>query len=214
MFRRRRKLPVLARVPRRRGERRRPGSLDRAELDGFNALLEVVDGSRAVLMTGDEGKTAISLGLAAAAVASGRRAILVECDLARPALAATLGIAPAPGLAEYLRYEAEAPQLLQSVVLAGPGAGRAAAPLVCIAAGTPTSHAPTLLASESFGHAIARLRSAYDVVVLDGPSLEDEHSLNAASVRADMTLAYSAASGIPKRLRATLDGLVVADEDA
>ena len=65
----------------------------------------------------------------------GRRTVLVECDLARPRLAADLGLAPGPGLHEYLRWEAEAAEILQPLVLAGPAAAGAGEPLVCIAAG-------------------------------------------------------------------------------
>ena len=42
-----------------------------------------------------------------------------------PRLADALGLAPAPGLHEYLRWEAEAPEILQPLVLAGPGLGGA-----------------------------------------------------------------------------------------
>jgi succinoglycan biosynthesis transport protein ExoP len=205
---------VLAELPGRRAGRTGLGSLDRAELEAFSTLLGAVGASRTVLATGYEGKSAVAAGLAAAVVAGGRKAVLVESDLARPTLASRLGLAEAPGLAEYLRYEAEAAQILQPVVLAGPATGRATAPLICIAAGTPTSHGPTLLASQSYRHVTAKLRNAYDVVVVDGPPLDDADSLIAAAAQADMTLACCSGSEVPKRVRSHLDGLVVPDEPA
>jgi Mrp family chromosome partitioning ATPase len=208
MLRRRRRPPVLAEIPDMRdGER--PGSLDRAELGALGGLLNAVRDSRAVLATGDEGKSALALGLATVAAAEGARVALVECDLTGPVLAARLGLAAAPGLHEYLRGEAEAPQILQSLVLAGPASARAAAPLVCIPAGRPASDGPTLLASEAFAHAIAKLRGAYDFLVLDGPPLEDESSLAAAASRADATLACVSGAEIPRTLPGPVTGLVV-----
>lgn len=209
MFRRGRKLPVLARVPGSPGQRGRPGALDRTELEAFKGLSRSLDGSPIVLATGYDGKSTVALGLAAAAITEGRGTVLVECDLARPTLASVLGLTEAPGLAEYLRYEAEAAQILQSVVLAGPAAGRAVAPLVCIAGGAPTSHGPTLLASESLRHVISKLCSAYELVVIDGPPFDDEHSLRAVAAQVDKTLACCLASEVPRALRAEIDALVV-----
>lgn len=209
MFRRRRRPPVLAELPDPRGEQARPGSLSRAELETFGGLLGTVHGSRAVLATGEESKSALALGLATVAAVEGRRAALVECDLTRPALATRLGLAAAPGLHEYLRWEAEAPQILQSLVPVGPASGRTAAPLTCVVAGGPAGDSSALLASEAFSHAIAKLRNAYDLLVLDGPPLLDEPSLLAVAPRVDKTLACGSRSGIPKRLGIHVDGLVV-----
>jgi len=207
MLRRRRSPPVLAEVPGSRHGRLR--SLDRAQLDAFTGLLGAVGESRAVLVTGREAKSAVAVGLATVAAGSGRRAVLVECDLARPTLAASLGLSAVPGVAEYLRCEADAPQLLQPVVLAGPATGQASAPLVCIAAGDATSQGPTLLASESFRHMAAKLRSAYDFVVAEGPPVADQDALIAASVQFDATVACCSGSELPQALRAHVDGLVV-----
>jgi Mrp family chromosome partitioning ATPase len=211
MFHRRPKPPVLARIPGRRGRRRAPGALDRADLKAFATLRRAVGPSHVTLLTGDREGSRIAIGLATAFVADGRRAALIECDLTHPTLASRLGLAEAPGLTDYLRYEAEASQILQAVVLAGPASGHATAPLVCVVAGAPTSHGSTLLASESFLHAIARLRSAYDFVVLDGPPVEDELSLLAAAAQADLTIACGDAPRVPKKLRDRVDGVVIVE---
>jgi len=163
-----------------------------------------------VLATGEEAKSSLALGLATAAAVEGRRAALVECDLASPTLAARLGLAAAPGLHEYLREEAEAPQILQSLVLAGPASGHAAAPLVCVTAGTPSPDGPALLASQGFQHAIAKLRSAYDLLVLDGPPLEDP-ALPAAAAQADGTLVCASRSEIPGKFPVPVMGFALRD---
>jgi Mrp family chromosome partitioning ATPase len=211
MFRRRPKPPVLATIPGRHGRRRVPGALDRAELEAFAGLRRAVGPSRVTLLTGDRDGSRVAIGLATSFVADGSRTALVECDLTRPTLASRLGLAEAPGLADYLRYEAEASQILQAIVLAGPASGHAIAPLVCVVAGAPTSHGSTLLASESFIHALDKLRSAYDFVVLDGPPLEDELSLLAAAPQADLAIACGEVPRVPKRLRDQVAGVVVVE---
>jgi Mrp family chromosome partitioning ATPase len=214
MFRRRPKPPVLARIPGRHGRRRAPGALDRAELEAFDALRRSVGPSHITLLTGNRDGSWIAIGLATALVADGRRVALVECDFARPTLASRLGLAEGPGLADYLRYEAEASEILQAIVLAGPASGHATAPLVCVVAGAPTSHGPTLLSSEDFQHALAKLRSAYDCVVLDGPPFEDELSLASVAPQVDLAIACGEAPRVPKRLRDHVDGVIVVEQRA
>jgi Mrp family chromosome partitioning ATPase len=170
-----------------------PGALRRRDLEAFADVLKEVRSCGVVLVTGtDESKRACALGLATAAVIDGRRAALLECDLAHPSLA------PAPGLHEYLRWEVEAGQILQPVVLAGPESERVTEPLVCITAGKPTSQGPTLLASQGFRHATAKLRAAYDLVVLDGPSTESD-----AVQLSDVATSADASLGCIERARAT-----------
>jgi len=199
--------PLLARLPVDRADDGRPGTLDRAGLEALLGLWSEL-GPGVVLVTGHEERSDLAVGMAAAAAAAGRKAALVECDLARPGLAAKLGLDPAPGFGEYLAHEAEAPDVLQAAILAGPGSSLAAAPLVCIVAGDPTGLGPVLFSSESFGHAVGKMRAAYDVAVLDGPSLDDPDSLRPAAAQADRVIATCSRSRIPRRLRGIVDGLV------
>src|SRR3954447_20811667 len=126
-----------------------------------------MDGRGVVLVTGEPAsKGPVSIAIATAAAAAGRRVALVECDLASPSLAVALELAPAPGLHEYLRWDAGAAQILQALVLAGPGSAGAEEPLVCVVAGEPTSSGAVLLSAESFRHAVENLRSAYELLIL------------------------------------------------
>jgi Mrp family chromosome partitioning ATPase len=199
--------PVLARVPLDQVPDRRPGTLDRR---GLAALLELWSEVKhgVVLVTGHEERSDLAIAMAASASAAGRGTVLIECELAAPELAVRLGLDPVPGFGEYLAHEAEAPEILQAAILAGPGSTLAAAPLVCIVAGGATRLGPVLLGSESFAHAIAKARDAYDVVVLDGPGLDDANALRAAAAQVDRVLASCPRSRIPRRLRSLVDGLV------
>ncbi len=189
MLARRRKLPVLAETAGEAFATSR-GALRRSDLRSYDSVLSELDEARVALVTGDPAsKGAVATALATAAGAAGRRAALVECDLASPKLAQALGLAAAPGLHEYLRWEAEPAQILQALVLAGPGSGAAEEPLVCVVAGEATSSGAVLLSADSFRDAIARLRSAYDLVVVNGPPLDEAHLAELVATQADVVLA-------------------------
>ncbi|HEX8050429.1 MAG TPA: hypothetical protein VF504_03095 [Solirubrobacterales bacterium] len=189
------RLPVLAQIagP---AEGARAWSLRRSDFAALEKALPRLAAQRVVLVTGErEAAPVAAIALGAAAAASGRRTILVECDLANPRLAAHIGLAAAPGLHEYLRWEAEPADVLQPVVLAGSAAGSAADPLVCVCGGRPASKAETLLGLQSFAHMVEKLRSAYELVVLIGVSPIDEPSSLLATARhADAVVAALPAS--------------------
>jgi len=185
------KLPVLAEIAGPAPGEPRAWSLRRADLEALSKLLERLGESRSVLVTGvPEFSGALAIALAGAAAAAGRRTALLECELERPRLAAEAGLNDEPGLHEYLRWEATAPEILQPLVLAGPAARRAAEPLICVVGGRPAADPATLLNLESFRHAATKLRDAYDLVVLDGPGLgaDSRPSLEAALAQADALL--------------------------
>jgi Mrp family chromosome partitioning ATPase len=208
------KLPVLAEISGPAPGGARAGSLRREDLRALAKLQRSLDGRHVVLITGEEGLSG-AIALAGAAAANGQRTALLECDLVRPRLAADLGLAVAPGLHEYLRWEARAPEILQPLALAGPAARGASHPLVCIVAGRRAADPATLISLESFRHALAKLRGAYDLVILAGPSLDSGYgSLEVLAAQADTLLAAvppDVVSGRPGRdLRAALRKLPVA----
>jgi Mrp family chromosome partitioning ATPase len=174
------KLPVLAQIAAPPGGEERFGIRQR-DFEALEKPLGELGSAGDVLVTGGSAEqSALAISLAAVATAGGRRTILVECDVARPRLAADLGLATEPGLHEYLRWEATPADLLQPVVLAGSAAGEAGEPLVCVAAGRPASDAATLLGLGSFRHMTAKLRDAYELRILLGPPLGDSNGALAA----------------------------------
>jgi Mrp family chromosome partitioning ATPase len=155
-------------------------------------------------------RSEVALGLATAVTVEGRRVALLEADLAAPELAGALGLSPGPGLHEYLLGEAEAPQILQALVLAGPASGRATEPLACVVAGEPGPASGPLLASDRCRHAIGRLRAAYDLLVIDGPELErNPDGVRDLAGLADATIACGGRAEIPKRLPIPVAGRVI-----
>jgi Mrp family chromosome partitioning ATPase len=200
---------VLAEIPARATPGLRPGTLRRGDLEAFGGLLRELGGARVVLLTGaGAARREAALGLATAAAATGRRAALLECDLLDPWLAEALGLAAAPGLTEHLRGEAEAEDILKPAVLAGPGSADASEPLVCVLAGRSSAEGPRLLASPAFTRALSGLRAAYELVVIAGPPLKDEHSLRALLAPVDRTIACLSPSE-SRDLPISVSGLVI-----
>jgi Mrp family chromosome partitioning ATPase len=92
----------------------RPSDLSPAAQEGYR-MLRVALGvrgsssvSRSLMVTGStrsEGKSTTALNLAATIASAGRRVILIEADLQRPSLAATLGIHSPQGMTGVLMEE-------------------------------------------------------------------------------------------------------------
>jgi len=201
MLRGRSRLPVLAEVsgP---AQESRTWALTGPDFDALREALRQLDGQRVLATVGEgEEPTVAAIGLVSAAAASGRRAILVECDLARPRLAAQVGLTPTPGLHEYLRWEAEPADVLQPVALAGP-ATAAGGQLICVCGGRPATKAETLLGLQSFSHVVAKLRAAYELVVLVAPPvLSEPAACLAVASQADAAVAAGQSGGLDRDAR-------------
>jgi Mrp family chromosome partitioning ATPase len=199
MLRGRTRLPLLAEIsgpP----EGARAWALRRGDLRALEAALAPLQGQRAVLVSGRREAAPVAAVALAAASARGRRTILVECDLARPQLAAYVGLTATPGLHEYLRWEAEPVDILQPVALGGPASDASAEPLACVCGGRPASKTETLLGLDSFAHMVAKLRAAYELVLLSGPPLlEEPGSCRAVAPQADAMVVAMPASAATDR---------------
>jgi Mrp family chromosome partitioning ATPase len=203
------KLPVIAEVGAPASSNGRAWGLRRRDLEALEGVREELNGTRAVLVTGEEEATAtVAVGLAGVAAAAGVATALIECDVERPRLADELGLAAAPGLHEYLRWEATPPDVVQPLVLAGAAAEGAPAPLACVTAGRRSDRARALLELGSFRHMTTKLREAYELVVLLGPPLEGAGGpLGSAAATADCTVV--ALNEVPSKraAKATYDAL-------
>lgn len=130
----------------------------------------------------EEGKSTVAACLAAAIATSGRRALLVECDLRRPVLADRLGLPASPGLTDHLIGNADPSQIVRPVAeiqvpsnggLDGQGSlpNQEEGNLVCITAGTRAPRPTELLASDRFGGFLKEVGDVYDTVILDSAPL-------------------------------------------
>jgi Mrp family chromosome partitioning ATPase len=185
------KLPILAEIGAPASSNGRTWGLRRNDLEALRGVLEKIDGRRVVLVTGEEAPAAtLAVALAGVAAAAGTSTALVECDVEHPRIAADLGLSPTPGLHEYLRWEATPQEILQPMALAGAASSPEAGTLACVCAGRASGDARTLLGLGSFHHMTAKLRAAYELVVLLGPPLEGAGgALSSAAAEADCALA-------------------------
>ena len=206
---RRARLPVLAEISPPPPEAR-AWSLRRGDYASLGGVVARLTERRVVLVAGEgEVPAVVAIALAAAAAAANRRTIVVDCDLAQPRLAAHLGLASAPGLHEYLRWEAEPADVLRPVMLAGPAAAGSIEPLVCVCGGRPATKAETLLGLQSFAHMVAKLRAAYELVLLVSPgAISETAAATAVAAQANASvaglLAHEAEGRTGRELRAAV----------
>lgn len=149
------------------------------DLEPFRILrmnLEFLDpdrSNRSVLVTSplpEEGKSTIAIGLAWAEAMTGRRTLLVDCDLRRPTVHTRLELPSGPGLTEYLLGEAEPADILRTVP-AGQRSGAEVQQLVCIPAGRTVVDHAELLGSERFRAFLEQVGAVYDRVIIDSAPL-------------------------------------------
>lgn len=159
------KLPVH---PRRARDGSRLGSPE--VTDGARRLRTAVTargGNRAVLAVSSavrgEGRTTTALALAAA-FAGTERVAVVEADLRNPGIAGLLGLPPDRGLAEVLAGRAT----LGDAMLRWDTAG-----VDVLVAGGPGAGLGTDLQGPAMAGVLALLRERYDVVLVDGPAVQE-----------------------------------------
>jgi polysaccharide biosynthesis transport protein len=169
-------LPVLARIPRerpsRRGQPMLPGEMSFASAEGYRTLRAVLTSRaagapRAFLVTGSapaEGKTTSAINLAAAIAQGGSRVILIEADLRRPTIAATLGLTVRYGTEDVLIGEAE----LEEALLVSRFDG---VPMRVLAVRQPGAELADRLSYAIAQRLVKRAKSLADFVVIDSPPL-------------------------------------------
>lgn len=174
-------LPILAQIPQSptelKGFRRAKGKHLLAQVDSTDLSIEALrslrtglelslgPGPRIVTVTGmsvDDGKSFVTSNLAVLFAQMGKRVVLVDADLRRGRLGTVFGKVGAPGLAEYLKGEADVSAILHSTDTPGLG---------LVPAGTRPSNPSELLGSDVFGKFIQSLSQKCDLVLVDTPPI-------------------------------------------
>lgn len=112
--------------------------------------------------TTQEGRTTVASQLAASLARAGRRTLLVDGDLRRPALHALFDVPLEDGLCEVLRAEVDVADVIRPTHAEG---------LWLLTAGYCDVDAIHALATEQLQPAFEKLRSEYDFVIIDGGPL-------------------------------------------
>ena len=127
-----------------------------------------------------EGKSISSANLAYSIAQLGKRVLLVDCDMRRPAQAEYLPVRRAPGLSDYLTGQIQADQLLQPCGIPGnEGAFHV------IAAGRMPPNPMELLSSARMERLVRHLREKYDYVIFDLPPVGEVGDALAAAKLTD-----------------------------
>jgi capsular exopolysaccharide synthesis family protein len=138
-------------------------------------LTESIDGVRTILMHDStskrrqvvlvtsaatmEGRTTVASQLAASLARAGRRTLLIDGDLRRPALHALFDVPLEDGLCEVLRAEVDVADVIRPTHAEG---------LWLLTAGYCDVHAIHALATEQMQPVFDKLRAEYDFVIIDG----------------------------------------------
>lgn len=137
-------------------------------------LTESVDSARTLLMhaarkdqlkvvmiasaVGGEGKTSLATQLAVSLARTGRRTLLIDCDLRNPAAHRVFDLPRGPGMCELLRGEVTIAEALRPTPAGG---------LKMICAGRSDPTALQALAQNGFEPILERLKSQFDFIVVD-----------------------------------------------
>jgi polysaccharide biosynthesis transport protein len=200
-------LPVVGFVPFVRQRKTRGGghyqTLGRLVSEPFSHLSEAVHGMRislelsnarpkVVLITSalpGEGKSTTAMLLAASSASSGKRTVLLDCDLRLRSTSEALQSKHRPGLSEVLRGTAR----LEDVIFEDP-----ATKISVIPAGSMTLGAADFLMSQAMLDLIAVLRRGFDYIVMDGPPLLPVVDALALATTADKILVIVEWSRTPR----------------
>ncbi len=189
-------LPTLGLVPAIGGLDKRHGSPHDYVLDNPNspfgealrslrtAMLLTSMGAppKTILVTSSipsEGKTSIAMCLARIHARSGRRTLIVDCDVRRPRLHELAGVANQSGLSDVLLQHRE----LNEVVLLDERSGA-----YFVTAGAPVPDPAALLASERMRRLLKEVGSRFDLVIIDSPPVLSVSDARVLSQMTDKTV--------------------------
>ena len=189
-------LPTLGLVPSISGLNKRYGSPQDYVLDHPNspfgeavrslrtAVLLTSMGAppKTVLMTSSipgEGKTSMAMCLARVNARSGRRTLIIDCDVRRPRLHELTGVANQVGLSDVLLQQRE----FNEVVLSDERSGA-----YFVTAGGPVPDPAALLASDRMRRLLKDVSSRYDLVIIDSPPVLSVSDARVLSQMIDKTV--------------------------
>ena len=109
---------------------------------------------------GGEGKTFFTINLGASLVLAGKRVVVLELDLRKPALSQELDLTAGPGLTDYIVSNDVSVHDIVKVSNKVPG-------LMVISSGAIPPNPAELMMSPKVAHLIAELRQSFDHVIID-----------------------------------------------
>ena len=148
---------------------------------GALQMADVAGRPKVVLITSalpDEGKTFFAVALARSVARAGGRSLLIDCDLRRPGIATTLGIAPQQGVGA----------LVAGLGLAELVQRDESTQLDVITAAGARANVQSIVSSDALRALVTEARAQYDIIVLDSPPVLAVVDSRLLSLMADATV--------------------------
>ena len=190
-------LRLVGELPRMPDRVRRAAAADRPARDRYwrSVMAESVDATRTMLMHAahterlrvvmitsalpGEGKTTLAGHLALSLARAGRRTVLVDCDLRKPAAHRLFNLSPEIGLSEVLRDEVDLEEAILPTLENGP---------FVLPAGCCDPTATLALAQHGIRDIFDHLKTTYDFVIVDSPPVLSVADSLLVSQRVDAVL--------------------------
>ena len=138
-----------------------------------------------------EGKTFISANLAGSYSQSGKKTLLIDCDLRRPRLHKIMNVNKKPGLADYLASKSKLDEIIRKTKTNN---------LFYITSGILPSNPAEVLESEAMRNFLIEIRDFFDVVILDSAPIIAVIDAEVLSTLADGTVLVISADKTETRL--------------
>ena len=146
-----------------------PGEVDSVLKESFKSLRVRIQFSKAnekvplktILVTSsaaEEGKTLVSVNLAASYKRANLKTLLIDCDLIKPRIHSVMGVKRNPGLSDYLLRKASLNDILNKCSVNE---------LDYITAGTAIKNTDRLMDSEGMRNFLEEVKTLYDIIILD-----------------------------------------------
>jgi non-specific protein-tyrosine kinase len=169
----------------------------------------------------EEGKSTVAASLAAAAAIAGRRVLLVEADLRKPAVSSRFGVERAPGLTDLLAGRATRHEAIRKIRIGpeqsvngkgpeehGDDAHDGRPVLEFLPAGAPHPQPAELLGEQATKDLLVAFRDQYDLVVIDtSPALAVADTLLLVPIADAVVLCVRAMRTTRDQARATAAAL-------
>ncbi len=143
---------------------------------------EMISQTQTVLITSamkGEGKSTVTVNLAISLCTSGKRVVIIDCDLRKPKMHRFFGESVEPGLFDIINDADSIENVLFETDVPG---------LYIIPAGSFSASPSEVLSSPSFDEIIETLKEEFDFVLLDSPSVLATPDPTIMAPRVDMTL--------------------------
>ncbi|MCA9043571.1 MAG: polysaccharide biosynthesis tyrosine autokinase [Planctomycetaceae bacterium] len=145
----------------------RPGSKEAEAFRGVRTSLffGLRDGDKVVQISSPEpgdGKSTVAANMAAAIAQSGKKVLLIDCDLRRPTQHGLFRVPQENGLTDVLLGEATWRNTVRSTAIDG---------LSLITAGLCPDNPAELLSRPALSHILESARESYDLIILDSPPI-------------------------------------------